>query len=107
MWEVSMMVPFNPIDPWMGTVVGSELDSTIEQMTLVALATLCESHLAATVEVPTTLFPIHNQEDPVWHQCLVTMSGSKGSHFHDGVAEMAKYAKYLFNLQHNTARTVV
>jgi hypothetical protein len=26
------MVPFDPMDPWMGTVIGSELDSTVEQI---------------------------------------------------------------------------
>jgi hypothetical protein len=30
MWEVSLMVPFDPRDLWMGTVVDSELDSTVE-----------------------------------------------------------------------------
>jgi hypothetical protein len=76
-------------------------------MALVALTSLCESYLASTTKMPTALFPIHNQEDPVWLQCLGAMSDPEGSHFHTGVAEMAKYVQYLFNLKHNTARTIV
>jgi hypothetical protein len=29
----------------------------------------------------------------------------KGPHFHAGMTSLAKYVQYLFNLQHNTART--
>jgi hypothetical protein len=65
-WEVSLKVPFDPMDPWMGTVVDSELDNTIEQTTLVALTSGYESHLTVTVEMSITLFLIHNQEEPVW-----------------------------------------
>jgi hypothetical protein len=100
-WEV------NPTEPWMGTVIGSELNGTIKQMTLIALTSMCESRLTTTAEMPITLFPIHNQEDPVWQQRLEAMSDLEGPHFHVGMAEMAKYATYLFNLQHNTARTII
>jgi hypothetical protein len=106
-WDVRLMVPFNPTDPWMGTVVDSELDCIVEQSALIALTSLCESSLAATAEIPTVLFPIHNQEDPEWQQCLMAVSDPQGPHFHAGVAEMVKYAQYLFNLQHNTTRNVV
>jgi hypothetical protein len=107
MWEVSLMVPFDPTDMWMGTVIGSELDSTVEQTTLIILTSMCESHLATTAEMPSTLFPIHNQEDPVWQQCLMALSDPEGPDIHAGVAEMSKYTQYLFNLQHNNTRTVV
>jgi hypothetical protein len=33
------------------------------------------------------------------------MSDLKGPHFHVGMTSLARYAQYLFNLQHNTART--
>jgi hypothetical protein len=83
--EVSMMIPFDPMAPWMGTIVGSELDTTIEQTAHVALNSLCESHLVATAEMPISLFPIHNQEDTVWQQCLEAVSDLKGLHFHVGI----------------------
>jgi hypothetical protein len=77
-WEVSLTVPFEPMDLWMGTVIGSEVDNTIEQTTLVGLTSLRESRLAATAEMPTVFSPIHNQEDPMWQQCLVAVSDLEG-----------------------------
>jgi hypothetical protein len=50
----------------MGTIIGSELDDTVEQMAHVALTSLCESHLAATAEMPIALFLIRNQGHPIW-----------------------------------------
>jgi hypothetical protein len=35
----------------------------------------------------------------------VAVSDLKGTHFHAGMTSLARYAQYLFNLQHNTART--
>jgi hypothetical protein len=89
--EVSLMVPSNPIEPWMGTVIGSELDSTIVQMALVASTSLHESRLTTTVEMPIVLLLIRNQEDPVWQQCLEAVSDPTAPHFHVGVSAMAKY----------------
>jgi hypothetical protein len=56
--------------------------------------------------MPITLIPIHNQEDPVWKQCLEVMSNPEGPHFHASMAALAEYAQYMFNLQANTARTI-
>jgi hypothetical protein len=41
--ETSMMIPVNPVKPWMGSVISSEPDTTVEQAAHVALMTLCES----------------------------------------------------------------
>jgi hypothetical protein len=61
--EVNVVIPLNPTEPWMTTVIGVELDETIEQMAQVALTSLCESCLVDTVMMPIALFPIRNQED--------------------------------------------
>jgi hypothetical protein len=53
------------------------------------------------------LFLIWNQENPMWKQHLTAMSEFKGPHFIGGMALMAKYVQYLFNLQHNTTRTIM
>jgi hypothetical protein len=68
--EVNMVVPLNSMEPWMTTVIRVELDETVEQTAQVALTSLCETRLADTAAMPITLFPIHNQEDPVWKQRL-------------------------------------
>jgi hypothetical protein len=105
--EVNVVIPLNLTEPWMTTVIGVELDETVEQTAQVALTSLCESRLADTAAMPITLFPIHNQEDHVWKQRLETVSNPKGPHFHAGMAALAGYAQHMFNLQVSTGRTVM
>jgi hypothetical protein len=90
--KVSVAIPLNPTKPWMGTVISIKLDDTVEQAAHVALTSLCESCLAATTEMPITLFLNHNQGDPMWQQCLEAMSDLESPHFHAGMVAMAKYA---------------
>ena len=39
--EVSVTIPLNPTEPWMATVIGVELDDTVEQTAQVARTSLC------------------------------------------------------------------
>jgi hypothetical protein len=103
--EVSMMTPFDPSEPWSGSIIGSEPDTGVELMAHIALTSLCEDHLAATTTLPITLLLIQDQENPVWQQRLEAVSNLKGPQFHAGMTSLARYAQYLFNFQHNTART--
>jgi cell division protein FtsB len=103
--EVSVTIPFDPTEPWSGSVIGSELDTGVELMAHMALTSLCEDCLTATAALPIALLPIQNLENPVWQQRLEVVSNLKGPHFHAGMTSLARYAQYLFNLQHNTART--
>jgi hypothetical protein len=57
--------------------------------------------------MPIALFPICNQEDPMWKQCLEAVSNPEGPHFHTGMAALAGYAQHMFNLQASTSRTVI
>jgi hypothetical protein len=100
-------IPFNPIEPWSGSIMGSEPDIDVELMVHIALTSLCEDHLIATAALPIVLLPIRNQENLVWQQRLKAMSNLKGPHFHVGMTLLVKYTQYLFNLQHNTARTAM
>jgi hypothetical protein len=72
--KVNVVIPLNPTEPWIATVIGVELDETVEQMTQVALTSLCESRLADTAVMPIALFSIRNQEDPMWKQRLDVVS---------------------------------
>jgi hypothetical protein len=103
--EVSVMIPFDPTEPWSGSIIGSKPNTGIELMAHIALTFLCEDHLVTTAALPITLLLIQDQENLVWHQRLEAMSNLKGPHFHAGMTSLARYAQYLFNLQHNTART--
>jgi hypothetical protein len=96
--EVSVMIPFDPIEPWLGSVIGSEPDTGVELMAHIALTSLCEDHLAATATLPIVLLLIQDQENPVWQQCLEAVSNLKGPHFRAGMTSLARYVHYLFNL---------
>jgi hypothetical protein len=96
--EVSMTLPFDPTEPWLGFIIGSEPDTGVEMMTHIALTSVCEDRLAATAALPITLLPILNQENPIWQQRLEAVSNLKGPHFHAGMTSLARYAEYLFNL---------
>jgi hypothetical protein len=103
--ELSVMIPFGPTKLWSGSFIGSEPDTGVVLMAHMALTFLCEDRLTATAALPFALLLIQNQETPVWQQRLEAMSNLKGPHFHVGMTLLARYTQYLFNLQHNTART--
>jgi hypothetical protein len=105
--EVNVVISLNPMEPWMATVIRVELDETVEQTAQVALTSLCETRLADTAVMPIALFPIRNQEDPVWKQRLEVVSNPEGPHFHAGMAALAGYAQHMFNLQASTGRTIM
>jgi hypothetical protein len=96
--NVSVTIPFDPIEPWSGSIIGSEPDTGVELMAHIALTSLCEDHLTTTAALPIVLLPMRNQENPVWQQRLTAVSNLKGPHFHTGMTSLAKYAQYLFNL---------
>jgi hypothetical protein len=58
--KVSVMIPFHPTEPWSGSIVGSEPDTTVEMMAHAALTSLCESHLGATAALPIAILSIRN-----------------------------------------------
>jgi hypothetical protein len=103
--EVSVTISFDPMEPCSGSVIGSEADTGIKMMVYITLTSLCEDRLAATTTVPIALLLIQNQENPIWQQCLEVVSDLEGPHFHAGMTSLARYVQYLFNLQHNIART--
>jgi hypothetical protein len=105
--EVNVVIPLNPTEPWMATVIGVELYETVEQTTQVALTSLCETRLADTAAMPIALFLICNQEDHVWKQRLEAVSNPEGPHFHAGMDALAGYVQHMFNLQASTGRTVM
>jgi hypothetical protein len=41
-YEVSVTIPVDPIEPWSGSVIGSEPDTAVEMMAHVALTSQCE-----------------------------------------------------------------
>jgi hypothetical protein len=90
--EVSATLPFDPMEPWSGFAIRSEPDTIVELMVHMALTSLCEDRLVATVALPIALLSIQNQENPVWQQCHEAMSNFMGPHFHAGMTSLTKYA---------------
>jgi hypothetical protein len=89
--EVSATIPFNPTEPWSGFVIGSEPNTSIELMGHMALTSLFEDRLTATVALAIVLLLIQNQGNPVWQQCLEAVSNLKGPHRHAGMTSLARY----------------
>jgi hypothetical protein len=98
--EVSATIPFDPTEPWSGSVIGSKPDTGIEMMAHIALTSLCKDRLTTTAALPIALLPIRNRENPVWQQRLQAVSNLKGPHFHAGMTSLGRYVQYLFNVQH-------
>jgi hypothetical protein len=64
--EIGVTIPLNQVEPWMATVIGVEVDDTVEQMAQVALTSLCGSGLADTAVMSITLFLTRYLGDPMW-----------------------------------------
>jgi hypothetical protein len=62
--EVSMMIPFDPTEPWSGSVIDSELDTGVELMARMALTSLCEDRLATTAALPIALLQFRIRRTP-------------------------------------------
>jgi hypothetical protein len=63
--EVNVTIPIRPEEPWSVTVMGVELDDTVDKTSHFALASLCGSRLADTTTTPLAFFPFCYQGDPV------------------------------------------
>jgi hypothetical protein len=64
--EVSVTLPFDPMEPWSGFVIGSKSDTSVDLMVHMALTSLCEDRFTATVTLPIALLPIQNLENLIW-----------------------------------------
>jgi hypothetical protein len=81
-------IPIKPVAPWTGAVVGGNLDDAIKKMAHVALTVMCEQRLADMVDTPFALFPIWDQEEPEWRQCLEAACDLTREQFNAGWAQM-------------------
>jgi hypothetical protein len=80
--EVSMTIPLNPTESWMATIIGVDLDDTVEQTAQVALTFLCGSRFADTAAIPIALFLARYQGEHMWQQRPQSISDPEGPHFH-------------------------
>jgi hypothetical protein len=59
--EFSMMIPFDPTGPWLGSFIDSEPNTGVERMAHIVLTSLCKDRLTASAVLPITLLLIWNQ----------------------------------------------
>jgi hypothetical protein len=78
----AMMIPIRLEEPWSVTVIGVELDGTIDKMAHFGLTSLCGSRLADTAAMPLVLFPFRYLGDPLWQQHFEAVSDPEGVTFH-------------------------
>jgi hypothetical protein len=90
---ISAMIPIDPMEPWLGSIIYSEPDAIIEMMAHATLTYLNESRLTATTALRIALLLIWNQENPIWQQRLGAVSDLEDPHFHVGMTSLAKYAQ--------------
>jgi hypothetical protein len=56
--EVSVTIPFDSVELWLGSIINSEPDIGVEKIAHIALTSLCEDRLTATAALPIALLPI-------------------------------------------------
>jgi hypothetical protein len=90
--EVSLTIPFDPMEPWSWSIISSEPDTSVKMMAHISPNSQCEDRLAATAALPIVLLLIQNQENPMWQQRLEVVSDLEVPHFHTGMTSLARYA---------------
>jgi hypothetical protein len=60
MREVSVTIPFDPMEPWLGSIINSKPDTNVEMMAHIVLTSSCEDRLAAIAALPIALLLIQN-----------------------------------------------
>jgi hypothetical protein len=102
--EVQVEIPINPEASLTGTVIRGDLDEAVERMAHLALTTMCEQHLPETASLAILLYLIRDQAEPDRQQHLKTICDVTQELFLPGWVQMAKYARYMFNLHLETTR---
>jgi hypothetical protein len=107
--EVHVDIPAHPSDPgmtaWFTTPTGDALDNTLERGAHKALIEFCARHLPDHASTAIALFPIQNEGNMVWSECLVAMGDLKRSAYHAGWAFTARYAQYMSSMFQEVAVT--
>jgi hypothetical protein len=49
--KLSVMIPFDPIELWSGSIISSEPDTSVELMAHMPLTSLCDDRLAASPDL--------------------------------------------------------
>jgi hypothetical protein len=105
--EVSVMIPFNPTSPWSGSIIGSEADTGVD-MIHTSPAPLCARTASPVQQHCLSRFSqFRIRRTPYGNSALRPCSISRAITSTHRMTSLARYAQYLFNVQHSTARTAI
>jgi hypothetical protein len=100
--EVHVDIPANPFDPsmtaWFTTATGDDLDDTLERAAHQTLTEFCERHLPGLVGTIIALFPIKNEGNTTWSECLAAVGDPERLIHHAGWAFTACYAQHMSSM---------
>jgi hypothetical protein len=100
--EVHVDVPAHPSDPgmtaWFTTASGNDLDDTLERVAHQTLTEFYECHLLGLSSTTIALFPVQNEGNTAWSECLVAVGDPEHSAYHAGWAFMARYVQHMSSM---------
>jgi hypothetical protein len=100
--EVHVDVLAHPSDPgmtaWFTTTTSDNLDDTVERATHQALMEFCEHHLLGLVGTTIALFPIQNEGNISWSECLAAVGDPERPTYHVGWAFTTCYAQHMSSM---------
>jgi hypothetical protein len=108
-WKVHVDILAHPSDPammaWFTTTTGDDLDDTLERVAHQALTEFCERRLSGLIGTAVVLFPIQNEGNAAWSECLAAICDPECSTYHAGWAFMTHYARHMSSMFQEVAVT--
>jgi hypothetical protein len=83
---------------WFITATGDDLNDTLERAAQQALTEFCERHLSGLAITAIALFPIQNEGNMAWSECLADVGDPERSAYHTGWVLMARYAYHMSSM---------
>jgi hypothetical protein len=99
--DVHMDILAHPSDPGMTawfTTATDELNDTLERAAHQALTEFREHHLSSLVSTAIALFPIQNEGNVAWSECLASVGDPERLTYHVGWAFTARYAQHMSSI---------
>jgi hypothetical protein len=97
--EVHVDIPAHPSDPgmtaWFTMATGDDLDDTLERVAPQTLMEFCEHHLPGLIGTVIALFPVQNEGNTVWRECLAVMGDPECSTYHVGWVFTTRYTQHM------------
>jgi cell division protein FtsB len=95
--------PFNlGMMAWFTMATG---DDTLERAAHQTITEFCERHLPGLTGTAIALFPVQNEGNTAWSECLAAVGEPEHSAYHVGWAFTARYAQHMSSMFQEVAAT--